>query len=176
MEGLTQTLKAALAPHAGVYLGPENLTEQPELPHVIVIPTSENLEPPTQAAQILAGEAVQQVDLICRAATFEDARLLALLCWQVPGLGINKAAQAQIKYGSESWGAYTARSATLTVTLTIRLMREDVTLARIAEVGFHTRYINPTQQEVSNDQDQQIGGAVRGDFHEHGDPIHRFEP
>ena len=173
MEGLTQTLKGALAPHAGVYLGPENLTEQPELPHVIVVPTSENLEPPTQAAQILAGEAVQQVDLICRAATFEDARLLALLCWQVPGLGISKA--AQIKYGSESWGAYTARSATLTVTLPIRLTREDVTLARIQEIGFHARYLNPTQQEVSNDQDQ-ANGAVRGDFHEHSDPEHRFHP
>lgn len=172
MEGLTQALRAALSPHAGVYLGPENLTEQSELPHVIVVPTAETLSGPEQAARQVAGQATQTVDLVCRAATFEDARLLALLCWQVPGMGISKA--AQIRYGSETWSSYTVRSATLTVTVPATLLREDVSLARIEQVGFHTRYVNPnTQQEVSNDQDQ--SNRVRGDFHEHADPEHRFE-
>lgn len=146
------------------------LVDNVQLPHVIVIPTTESLAPPAQNARDVAGDAAQTVDLICRAETYQNARLLALHAWQAPGLGISRT--AQIRYGSETWGNRTVRSATLTVTVPARLLKTDLTLARIAEVGVHVRQQPPTlPPEVNDDQAE---GTVQLDFHEHGDPPHRF--
>ena len=63
MEEFARQLKAALN-HYGVYIGPESLTRQPQLPHVIVIPVEETLTPPMRsgAGVQLAAEAQQTVD------------------------------------------------------------------------------------------------------------------
>ncbi|MDV6376372.1 hypothetical protein [Deinococcus arenicola] len=173
MEDLAQALQDALGTALAVYLGPEHLDDQPELPHVIVVPTAETLTPPTQNPQQLVGDSAMTVDVICRAVTYQDARTLALLCWTAL-MPLRARPTAAVQYGSEPWGDYTVRSAVLTVTVTAPVLRSDVTLARIEEIAAHHRYLIPaTQQEVSNDQEPE-GGTYRGDFHEHADPVHRL--
>lgn len=170
MEDFATKLREALAGKAGVFLGPEELVKQPKLPHVIVIPTEEAL---TEAqGQLNAGASTLQVDLNCRAETFQDARALALVCWAL-GLGTQKT--AQIRYGTDTWSNRSVRVARLTLTIPSPIPREDVTLARVEFIGQHVRYQPLTFKEVSDDQ-QENAGTVRGDFHEHDDPKHRFEP
>ena len=174
MEEFARQLKAALN-HYGVYIGPESLTRQPQLPHVIVIPVEETLTPPMRsgAGVQLAAEAQQTVDIICRADTYEQARALALLCWQMPGIDRN----ARMTYGSETWETKVVRSARLSAVLPALLKRGGVALAPIEFIGQHTRYEVLTFQEVQDEPQKAPGtGAVRSDFHEHADPEHRFGP
>lgn len=172
MEEFAKQLKAALE-HYGVYIGPEALVRQPQLPHVIVIPVEETLTPPVRTAGRvqLAGEAQQTVDIICRADTYEQARALALLCWQMPGIDRN----ARMTYGSETWESKVVRSVRLRAALPISIARSDITLARIEFIGQHVRYEVLTLPEVQDDPQKNDGsGSVRTDFHEHDDPPHRF--
>ena len=174
MEEFAKQLKAALN-HYGVYIGPESLTRQPQLPHVIVIPVEETLTPPMRsgAGVQLAAEAQQTVDIICRADTYEQARALALLCWQMPGIDRN----ARMTYGSETWESKVVRSVRLRAVLPLAIARSDITLARIEFIGQHVRYEVLTAPEVQDDPQKNPGtGTVRSDFHEHADPRHRFGP
>lgn len=173
MEALAQALQDALGSQIAVHVGPEYLDSEAELPHVIMVPTTEALTPPTQLPQQLVGDSAQQVDVICRAVTYEDARALALLCWSAL-MTVRARPTAGIQYGSEIWSNYTVRSATLTVTITAPVLRQDVTLARIEQIAAHHRYLIPTQQEVSNDQEPEGAYRYRGDFHERADPQHRL--
>ena len=167
METLAEQLRSALK-HYGVHLGSEHLVQQPKLPHVVMIPVREALTAPTQAAHVLAGDAQQTINLVCRADTYEQARQLALLCWQLPDFQRT----AELHYGTETWGTKTIRVARLVGTVPLRIARKDLTLARIAEVGVHVRQQPPTlPPEVNDDQAE---GTVQLDFHEHGDPPHRF--
>jgi len=172
MEALAQTLQDALGTALAVYLGPEYLDKEPQMPQIIVIPTDEQIMPPTQGGQAVAAETSQMVDIICRAITYTDARDLALLCWTLL-VPLRAKTTASIKYGTEVWNNYNVRSATLTVTVTAPVLKASITLARIEEVAAHHRYTIPAPtQEVSDDQTGTEG--YRGDFHEHADPKHRF--
>lgn len=171
MEEFATRLRELLTGKAGVYLGPEELVKQPKLPHVIVVPTEEQITQPV--SKLNAADALLLVDLNCRAETFEDARKLALLCWGFD-LGFKK--EASIRYGTDTWSNRAVRVAQLSVAIPAPIPREDIVLARVEFVGQHVRYDPLTFKEVSNDPNESNPGSVRGDFHEHADPTHRFDP
>lgn len=153
MEALAQQLQDVLTASGhqiAVYLGPEHLDIQTELPHAIVVPTGEELATPEQATRDTLATSAQTLDVLCRAVTFEDARGLALMCYAAL-LPLNARREARIDYGSEVWGDYTIRTARLTITLPARLTREDVTRVRIFDVLARHHLPKPAAAQEATD-------------------------
>lgn len=172
MEANAQALQDALGERVPVYLGREWLIKQPELPHAVFVPTDEALSAPTpapgvRASELLADDALS-VDVVCRAATFEDARALALLCWS--SLRAQGAAPAAtIRYGGEEWGGVPIRVATLSLTLPALLTRDDLTRVRVEEIVARHHLPTPTpSQEVPRDPTDQ---TYRDEFRDGADPV-----
>lgn len=168
MEALAQQLQDALIVEGTaipVYLGPEHLTDQPELPHAIVVPTGEELSTPEQATRDTLATSAQTVDILCRAMSFEDARALALLCYSAL-LPLNARKDARIDYGSEVWDRYTVRTARLTVTLPARLTRADVT--RVSVLSVLARHHLPPPAAPQEAPDDQTDPQYTGEFIDSG--------
>lgn len=152
MEGTQEALQEVLDP-LPIYLGPEALVDQPELPHVVMIPISDVLSPATKTGITTLASATGTTEYICRATTFQDARDLALLVLTaLLPLG-GKADTASIRYGSEPWGNYVARVARMTVLTPLIAEKTDITRVRVLTFIQHVQMLPLTAllpQEAQN--------------------------
>ncbi len=87
METLAQQLQDALGTGVAVYLGSEYLDRQPQLPLVIVLPGSVRYDAPDGSVADALAMGTAETTLVCKAVTFEEAALLADLCYAAIGPG-----------------------------------------------------------------------------------------
>lgn len=157
MEALAQTLQNAMPPDVSVYLGAEYAESQPRLPHVVVVPSGARYGPPDGSTRDTLAQVALEVAVLCRAALFEEATLLADLCYAaLPG----RSPEASIRYGSEVWGDYTVRAARLTVTLPAALTRADITRVRVATFTQDARFLTLPPSEVPDDETNRPDGVT----------------
>ncbi|THF70500.1 hypothetical protein E7T06_07285 [Deinococcus sp. Arct2-2] len=127
MEDFTQALQNALG-GIPVYLGAEYTEEQPEIPHVVVVPSGGTYGPPVAGTKDALATGTQDIRVLCKCWKFQEAQDLADLVYAAaPG----RAPLAKFSLRSEVWGKYTARVADLLLTLPTTLTRQDITRVRV---------------------------------------------
>lgn len=158
MEALAQQLQDALGANVAVYLGSEWLDNQPQLPHVIVLPGGGTYRPPDGSSRLALADIDLRTTIRCKAVLFEEAVLLAEACYAA--LVDTASGTADLRLASELWGDYTVRLADLTVTQPAVLTRSDVALVRVRTFTQHVHLTPTSTPEVPNDQAAPEGSTV----------------
>lgn len=158
MEAMAQKVQDALGKDIAVYLGSEWLSNQPQLPHVIVVPGDATYGPPEGQRDALAGVTVNAA-FVCKALLFEEAVLLAEACYAAVAPPGNA---ASMRLSSELWGEYVVRVATMSIPFPATLQRTDVTRAHVEQIfaRYHLPRPTPDPQEVPDDQENPSGSGV----------------
>ncbi|GGI87237.1 hypothetical protein [Deinococcus wulumuqiensis] len=156
METLAQQLQDALGTGVAVYLGSEYLDRQPQLPLVIVLPGSVRYDAPDGSVADALAMGTAETTLVCKAVTFEEAALLADLCYAAIGPG--KPATSRLR--SETWGDYTVRVADLTITFPAVLTRSDITRVRVAHFTQLAQFMD-TPEVVPDDETYRPNGETQ---------------
>jgi hypothetical protein len=167
MEEKIRLLTLALGPKIGVYLGPEHLTEERELPHVIAVPVADDFSASASGGKTALAQVDESIDFICRAGTYTDVRTLARLVLQEMSKQGAKVEGTRAKYGSEPWGHGYARSATITVTFPATFRPVVNILAHVETITQHIRELNlitVTQQEAPDGLSGQSTAVVTTTF------------
>jgi len=140
MEEVQEALAAALDP-LPIFLGPETLVDQPELPHVVMIPISDTLSVPQKVDVDTLAAATGSTEYICRAATYQAARDTALMVLEaLLPLG-GQVTTATIRYGTETWSNYAVRVARLTVLTPMIASKEGITRVRVETFIQHVKLL-----------------------------------
>ncbi|GGL15870.1 hypothetical protein GCM10010844_38460 [Deinococcus radiotolerans] len=153
MESLAQQLQNAL-PNVPVYLGSEWLEQQPQLPFMILLPTGGQYTAPSGQARLAIADVQLDTTVICKAALFEEALLLA----EVAYAALAQGKDASVKLRSEVWGDYTVRVADLTFSTPAVLTRDDVALVHVKTFTQRVHVTPPTSTpEVPDDAERPEG-------------------
>lgn len=155
METLAQQLQDALGTGVAVYLGSEYLDRQPQLPLVIVLPGSVRYDAPDGSVADALAMGTAETTLVCKAVTFEEAALLADLCYAAIATGRN----AQTRLRTEPWGDYNIRVADLTITFPAVLTRQDITRVRVEQFTQLAQFIGTP--EVPHDETHRPNGETQ---------------
>ncbi|WP_189088549.1 hypothetical protein [Deinococcus ruber] len=126
------------------------MEKQPEIPHVIVVPSGATYGPPTEGGRDVIASGTRDIRIICRAWRFDEAEALADLVYAASP---TKSPNARLSLKSEVWSDYTARVADLLLTLPTTLTRTDITRVHVEQFTQRVDLLPliPTP-EVSNDQ------------------------
>lgn len=154
METLAQQLQDALGKDIAVYLGSEWLERQPRLPLVIVVPGNVRYDAPDGSVADALAMGTAETTLICKAVTFEEAALLADLCYAAIGTG----RPAQTRLRTEPWGDYNIRVADMGIQFPATLTRQDITRVRVEHFTQLAQFI--ATPEVANDETYRPDGET----------------
>lgn len=163
MEAQAQQLQDALGPDIAVYLGSEWLSRQQGLPQVVVIPGDAEFTAPDGSVAGALASVQLGVTCVCKAATFEEAALLAQACYAA--LGLNTRATMRLR--TELWGDYNVRIAALTITFPATLTRGDVTRVRVHTFTQLAEFGHPPPTEAPDDETRPDGSTVFVDHDQH---------